>query len=112
MTTIWHNPRCSKSRDTLKLIEAEGISPTVRLYLKDPPSPEELRDVLLRLGLKADDIIRKGEAVWREINLSDADEDRLIKALSAHPILIERPIVINGPHARIGRPPSNVIDIL
>lgn len=112
MTEIWHNPRCSKSRDTLALITAQGITPQVRLYLKDPPGPDTLRKTLSKLGMAPREILRKGEAAYRELNLSDATDDQLIAAMAAHPILIERPIVIRGNRAAIGRPPRAVLDIL
>lgn len=111
--TIWHNPRCSKSRDTLALIEAEGIDPTVRLYLKDPPSEGEIETALNELGLPAQDLIRTGEKLYRELGLtSDMEAAMLIKAMAANPILIERPIVFSTGRAVIGRPPRNVLDIL
>ncbi len=111
--TIWHNPRCSKSRGTLALLKAEGIEPEIRLYLKDAPSEDELRDVLGRLGKPASDIVRTGETRMRELGLNGTDEAAvLIAAMSANPILIERPIVIIGDRAAIGRPPEAVLDIL
>ena len=107
MTVIWHNPRCSKSRKTLALIEGRG--PVVRLYLDDTPSAQEIRDVLAALGIPAGDLVRKGEAVFKELSLAGADADTLIKAMATHPILIERPIVIVGDKAAIGRPPEAVL---
>ena len=111
--TIWHNPHCSKSRDTLTLLKAEEIEPEIRLYLKDPPSEDELRDVLGLLGMPASELVRTGEPRMRELGLDDStDEALLIAAMSANPILIERPIVIHGGQAAIGRPPGSVLDIL
>ena len=112
MTEIWHNPRCSKSRQTLALLEDQGIAPKIRRYLQEPPSAAELVAVLAKLGIPADDLLRKGENIYRELPLKDATEDQIINAMAAHPILIERPIVIHGNRARIGRPPEAVLEIL
>jgi len=96
--TIYHNPRCSKSRATLALLEERGYEPTIRLYLEEPPDGAELRAILKKLGIGARDLVRKGEAEYRELGLSDPalDEAALIAAMAAHPRLIERPIVIAG----------------
>ena len=111
--TIWHNPRCSKSRDTLALIEAQGIAPDIRLYLKDPPGEREIRDVLTLLDIPAGELVREGETAFRELGLeADAPEDVLIAAMAEYPILIERPVVLAGGRAAIGRPPRAVLDIL
>jgi arsenate reductase len=105
---IWHNPRCSKSRQTLALL----TDPTVRLYLKDAPSEAEITQALRLLGLPARALLRKGEAIYKELGLADmTDEAQLIAAMAAHPILIERPIVFANGKARIGRPPETVLDI-
>lgn len=113
MIAIWHNPRCSKSRQTLALLQERGLDPQIRLYLQDPPSLEELRGVLIRLGLPARAMIRTGEATFRDLGLSASDaDDRLLAGMANHPILIERPIVLNGDRAAIGRPPEAVLDIL
>ena len=110
---IWHNPRCSKSRQTLALIEDQGIAPKVRLYLKDTPSRAELRDVIDALGIPAFELIRHGEQAYREANLSKDDpDDKLIAAMVQFPILIERPVVRVRDTAVLGRPPENVLDIL
>lgn len=110
---IWHNPRCSKSRQTLALIEDQGITPKVRLYLTDSPSEHELRDVIKALGIPAFDLIRHGEQAYREANLSKDDpEAKLIAAMAQFPKLIERPIVRSGDKAVLGRPPENVLDLL
>ena len=109
-TTIWHNPRCSKSRQTLALLEERGISPTVRLYLDDRPSTSEVAEVLQQLGMKPWELLRRGEKVLKELGLDkDAADRALIEAMSANPILIERPIVIHGGDAALGRPPESVM---
>ena len=111
--TIWHNPRCSKSRDTLALLRAEGIEPEVRRYLDDPPSEAEIRDALGKLGLPASEVIRPGEEVFQDLGLTeDADPDLLIATMAEHPRLIERPIVFISGKAVIGRPPRRVLDFL
>lgn len=111
---IFHNPRCSKSRATLALLQDKGHEPAVRLYLDDPPDPAELRAILRKLGLSARQLIRKGETEYRELGLADEslDEAALISAMTSHPRLIERPIVISGRRAAIGRPPESVLEIL
>ncbi len=112
--TIYHNPRCSKSRQTLALLTDRGLTPNVVEYLNDAPSQDELRDVLAKMGKRPRDIIRRGEAVYKELGLADTDlsDDALITAMAGHPILIERPIVVNGDKAAIGRPPEAVLEIL
>jgi len=112
MTTIWHNPRCSKSRATLELIVDAGVTPVVRLYQDDAPTEAEIRVALALLNIPASDLIRKGEALYKELNLKAADEDTLIKAMADHPKLIERPVVINNDKAALGRPPESVLEIL
>ena len=112
--TIYHNPRCSKSRQTLALLEEKGVEPKIVEYLKTPPSAAELKRVVKKLGLKPHDIVRKGEAVYAELGLKDKDtsDDALIKLMVENPILIERPIVVTGDKAAIGRPPEQVLKIL
>jgi arsenate reductase len=112
--TIFHNPRCSKSRATLALLRERGLEPHIRLYLEDPPDAPELRSILDRLGMSARELLRKGEAEYREQGLADKTlgEDQLIAAMAATPRLIERPIVLAGKRAAIGRPPESVLDIL
>lgn len=112
MTTIWHNPRCSKSRTTLELIKDAGVTPTIRLYQDDAPTADEIRAALALLNIPASALIRTGEAVYKELGLKTADEDTLIKAMADHPKLIERPVVINGDKAALGRPPESVLEIL
>jgi arsenate reductase len=112
--TIYHNPRCSKSRQTLALLEERGISPRVVDYLKTPPSAAELKTILKKLGLRPRDLMRKGEPRYAELGLKDRDldDDALIALMVANPILIERPIVVSGGKAAIGRPPETVLEIL
>ena len=111
---IYHNPRCSKSRQTLALLQARGIEPEQVLYLETPPEPAELRRLLKLLNLTARDLLRKGEAEYRELNLMDnaLGDSELIAAMSEHPRLIERPIVVRGNKAIIGRPPENVLELI
>jgi arsenate reductase len=112
--TIYHNPRCSKSRQTLQLIEDRGIQPRIIEYLKTPPSAEELKKILKSLGVAPRDLMRRKEAAYKEAGLDDPalTDDELIRTMVAHPVLIERPIVINGGKAAVGRPPENVLSIL
>lgn len=113
MTTIWHNPRCSKSRQTLALLEERGEDVTVRAYLQDPPNADEIRDALTKLQLSPADLMRTGEKTFKALGLAKSDApDALIDAMASHPILIERPVVFKGPRAALGRPPEAVLDIL
>jgi len=114
MVSIYHNPRCSKSRQTLALLEEQGIDPEIVLYLETPPTADTLSDLLGKLGITPRQLLRKGEAAYKENNLSDTSltDQQLIDAMVAHPKLIERPIVINGSKAALGRPPEQVLDIL
>ena len=111
---IFHNPRCSKSRATLALLQERGIEPEITLYLDNPPDAGELRSILQKLGLTARELMRKGEAEYREQGLADEalTEDELIAAMVATPRLIERPIVLANGGAAIGRPLEAVIEIL
>ena len=111
--TIWHNPRCSKSRTTLKLLEDAGIQPNIRLYLIDAPIEKGIRNALELLGIPAIDLVRRGEAEFKTAGLSRASsEDELIAAMAAFPKLIERPIVFANGKAAIGRPPESALTIL
>lgn len=114
MISIYHNPRCSKSRQTLALLEERDIDPEIVLYLETPPSAETLADVLQKLGISPRQLLRKGEDAYKENNLSDTtlSDQQLITAMVANPKLIERPIVINGNKAALGRPPEQVLGIL
>ena len=109
---ILHNPICSKSRATLNIILENNIQPTIRLYLDDPLSIEEIRNLLIKLDTTADQIVRKNEEVYKKLNLKDSDQDLLIENISKNPILLERPIVVKGEKAIIGRPPENVMKLL
>ena len=111
--TIWHNPRCSKSRAALALIRERGIEPEIVEYLKSPPTTDAIRDALDRLGLPARDLLRRCEPAWRESGLSgDEGDERLIAAMAAAPVLIERPLVMTPKGARIARPTERVADVL
>lgn len=113
--TIWHNPRCSKSRQTLELIEEAGHEPTVRRYLDDPPTAAELDEALTRLGLEPWEVARMGEDVAKELGLADWPHDRRrwIDAMVANPKLIERPVVLaDDGRAALGRPPEAVRPLL
>ena len=112
--TIYHNPRCSKSRQTMALLEARGIAPKVIEYLNAPPDAPTLKAILEKLGIGARDLMRKKEAPYKELGLDDPSltEDALIRAMVENPILIERPVVLAGDRARLGRPPEQVLDIL
>jgi arsenate reductase len=112
--TIFHNPRCSKSRATLALLEERGLAPEIRLYLQDPPDAAELTEILRLLGKSPRELMRRGEAEYREQGLADEslDDNSLIDAMTATPRLIERPIVLANGKAAVGRPPESVLDIL
>lgn len=112
--TIYHNPRCSKSRQTLALIEEKGVTPDIVEYLKTPPSKAELGTILDKLGMEPRDLMRKKEEPYKALNLADEslDRDALIDAMIENPILIERPVVVNGGKYALGRPPENVLEIL
>ncbi|GAA6158561.1 arsenate reductase (glutaredoxin) [Ruegeria sp. HU-ET01832] len=113
MIEYWHNPRCSKSRAGLALLEEKGAQIEVRKYLEDAPSTDELRATLALLGVPAIDMMRTGEKQFKELGLTkNSPEEALIAAMAEHPILIERPLAINGDKAAIGRPPENLLDLL
>ena len=114
MITIYHNPRCSKSRATLKLLEEKGIKPRIVEYLKTPPDAKTLDGFLKKLKMEPRDLMRRGEAPYKDLKLADETKgrDALIKAMVENPILIERPIVLANGKARIGRPPESVLEIL
>ncbi|SNY70987.1 arsenate reductase (glutaredoxin) [Enterobacter sp. CC120223-11] len=113
--SIYHNPRCSKSRETLALLKEKGVEPDVVLYLDTPPDAATLKSLLKMLGMKsARELMRQKEDLYKELNLADSalSEADLIKAMIANPKLIERPIVVKNGQARIGRPPESVLEIL
>ncbi len=109
---IYHNPRCSKSRQTLSLLQDAGITPMIVEYLKHPPSLATLKTLLAQLNLPASKLIRHKETEYKTLNLNGASETVLLKAMHQHPNLIERPIVIKGQQAVIGRPPENINSLL
>jgi len=110
--TIYHNAKCSKSRQTLALLQQNGVTPTVVDYLTTPPSVDELRSILNKLGLNAKDVTRTKEAKEEGLDVKTLDNEALINELTKHPRAIERPIVVNGDKAALGRPPEAVLDIL
>lgn len=111
--TIWHNPRCSKSRQGLALLEESGTSVDVVKYLDTPPTADDIRQLLKKLGIPARELMRTKEAVYKELDLKNVnDEERLIEAMAAHPKLIERPVFIMDGKAIIGRPPEKVIEFV
>ena len=110
--TIYHNNRCTKSRCALELIEKKTKDFKVIEYLKTPPSEKELKDILKKLGMKAEDIIRKKEPLFKKFEGKKLSEDQWMKILAKNPILIERPIVVKGNKAVIGRPTENILKII
>jgi arsenate reductase len=113
MYVIYHNPRCSKSRQTLQLLNEHGVEPKVIEYLKTPPTAKELKAIVAKLGIKPEQLVRKSEDVYKEKFAGKTLTDtQWIEALAANPILIERPIVVKGDKAVIGRPPENVLALI
>ncbi len=112
--TLYHNPRCTKSRGALELLQARGLTPDVVLYLETPPDAAQLRQLLGKLGMTARRLLRTGEDDYKHLNLADPslNDEQLIAAMAAHPKLIERPILVVGDKAIIGRPPENVLELL
>lgn len=109
---IYHNPRCSKSRQTLEILRDNGIEPDVIEYLNTPPSDDEIRSLLGKLGIGARELARKKESADAGVDLSSASEDDIIAAMVANPAMIERPIVVSGEKAVLGRPPENVTALI
>ena len=110
---IWHNPKCSKSRNTMTLLEEKGINADVVKYLESTPTKEQLTEVLKKLNMSAKELLRTGEDVYKELNLKDeSDEEKLINIMVENPILIERPIIIKGDIAVIARPIENLEELL
>ena len=112
--TIWHNPRCSKSRQTLDLLKSNGVEPAVREYLKEPPSKAEVEKLVALVGGDPRALIRDGDAEFKALKLKKADltTAQIVDAIAAHPVLLQRPIVVKGKHAVIGRPPEAVLPLL
>ena len=112
--TILHNPRCSKSRQSLELLTNNGVDAQVILYLQDPPTSSEIKNILKKLNLSPSEILRRGETRFKELSISleDIDDDQLITLMVENPILIERPIIFNETKAVIGRPPENTLDMI
>ena len=112
--TLYHNPRCSKSRAALALLEARGLTPTIVHYLETPPSVEQLRELLRKLGLPARQLLRSGEEQYSALNLADSSlsEEQLLSAMAAQPKLIERPILLVGNRAVSGRPTEKLLELL
>jgi len=112
--TIWHNPRCGKSRQTLALLQQQGVTPVIREYLKQPPSKAEVDTLMTLVGGDPAALIRDGEAEFKALKKNKADLSKadIAKAIAAHPILLQRPIVVSGKRAAIGRPPEAVLPLL
>jgi len=112
--TIWHNPRCGKSRQTLALLQEKGVTPTIREYLKQPPGKAEVETLLDMIGGEPAALIRDGEAEFKALGRKKAELSRadVVEAIAAHPILLQRPIVVAGKKAAIGRPPEAVLPLL
>ena len=113
MITIYHNPRCRKSREALAILNDSGIQPVIRLYLKEPPTRKELSDLLKKLQLRPLELVRKGESLYKEhFKGKELSDQEWVAVMVDNPVLIERPVVVKGNRAVIGRPPSNVTDLL
>jgi arsenate reductase len=111
--TIYHNPRCSKSRNTLALLEERGIKPDIVLYLETSPDQREIAGLLDKLGISAGQLVRRGEDAYKECGLSSSSgDDEVLAAMAEHSKLIERPIVVKGDKAVLGRPPENVLELI
>ena len=111
--TIYHNPRCSKSRNTLALLEEHGVNPDIVLYLESTPDKEQISGLLSKLGISAAELVRRGEEAYKSCGLSrESSEEDILAAMAEFPKLIERPIVVKGDKAVLGRPPENVLALL
>ncbi|MBX2847511.1 MAG: arsenate reductase (glutaredoxin) [Acidiferrobacterales bacterium] len=112
MTTIYHNPRCSKSRQTLALLEENGIQPEIRLYQKEPLDKSELEQLIAQLDIQPIELMRTKEAAYKELGLNkDSSDEERIEAMLNNSSLIERPIVVHNNKAKLGRPPENVLEL-
>jgi arsenate reductase len=113
-TVIWHNPRCSKSRETLQLLRNHGVEPDIRLYLDNAPSTDDINLVLERTGMEPRQLMRRKEPEYRVLGLSNPSmsHDELVAAMQKNPRLIERPVVLHNGRAAVGRPPENILAIL
>lgn len=111
---LYHNPRCSKSRAALKLLQERGFEPEIVLYLETPPSASELTKLLKQLGIKPRDLLRTKEPPFKDLGLDapDVSDATIIDAMAANPVLIERPILVSGTRAVLGRPPEKVLEIV
>ncbi len=114
MITLYHNPRCSKSREALALLRTKGIEPDLRLYLEQPPTAKELKALISKLGISARQLLRTKEDEYKALDLANPklSDKALIEAMAAHPRLIERPIAVREDKARLGRPPEQVLELL
>lgn len=111
--TIWHNPKCSKSRQALEILNEKSVDADVVKYLENTPSKEEIKDVLAKLNISARELMRTKEDIYKELGLKDeTDEEKLIDAMVENPKLIERPVVITDKKAVIGRPPEKILEVL
>ncbi len=110
-TQIWHNPRCSKSRQTLELLKDNGVVPEVILYKDNAPSEADIRAVLTALGKSPIELIRQNDTAFKDLGLEDANDNILIKAMADHPAIIERPVVRHAGEAALGRPPEDVLKL-
>ncbi len=112
--TIWHNPRCSKSRQTLELLRSRGIEPAIREYLKQPPSKAEVETLIAQVGGDPAELIRDGEPEFKALKMKKAQLSKtdIARAIVAHPVLLQRPVVVSGKKATIGRPPEAVLALL
>ena len=110
---VWHNPRCSKSRNGIKYLDEKGVEYETRRYLDNPPTKEEIAELLKKLGMRATELMRTKEKIYKELGLKDVEEEeKLIEAMAEHPKLIERPVVIKGEKAVVARPENRIDEIL
>lgn len=110
--TIYHNPNCGTSRNTLALLREHGVEPEVIQYLKTPPGADGLKDLLRKLGISAKELLRKKEKLYKEMDLAEQTDSAALAAMVKHPVLMERPVVVRGGKAVLGRLPENVLQLL